>query len=239
METIELFDPSLFQAQRADHSINPARHLLRLLLPQTGFEIHGQQSASRAQVECYIGTKFADEYGAELYHFLPRLLTMQCRGRLSAAVGVNAAGNGSLFIEQYMDQSIEQILSEDLGRAIARDEVVEIGNLVASHRGASQLLFVVLASALYHAGYRWVVFTATRQVARIFAKLHCATIDLGAADPQRLGSAIERWGNYYHAEPHVLAVDLAVAIECGRDNLAQNVVLRLYDKCAKQLSAQL
>ncbi len=144
--------------------------LLRLMLPVPGFRWHTGGSAERAEVENYIASKFRQEYAAELSSFAPLLLSMHCKNELSAAVGIRPASSAPLFVEQYLDKPIEDCIKTADGSVIQRDEIVEIGNLVATRRGASQLLFIVLGSLMYEAGYRWLVFSATSQVERMTRK---------------------------------------------------------------------
>lgn len=65
-----------------------------------------------------------------------------------------------VFLEQCLDASVEAELETICKENIRREKVVEIGNLVGTSRGASRLMFIVLASVLGQVGFEWMVFTA-------------------------------------------------------------------------------
>lgn len=119
-------------------------------------------STRRGEVEDFIREIFARHYGARVTAFAPNLLMLQQRGRIVAATGWRSAQHEPLFLERYLDQPIEQVLSQMAGQPVARKRVVEVGNLAADIPGGSPQVIVALASELDRRGYDWVVFTATR-----------------------------------------------------------------------------
>jgi len=189
--------------------------LLRLMLPIPGFRWHSSVSAERTEVEDYIASKFRQEYAAELSSFAPLLLSMHCKNELSAAVGIRPASSGPLFVEQYLDKPIEHCIKATDSSAIQRDEIVEIGNLVTTRRGASQLLFIVLGSLMYEAGYRWLVFSAS--------------------DPGRLGDHAGEWGSYYETSPKVIVGDIRVAYEKAQNSRLLRMALTFYRPLLRRL----
>jgi len=190
-------------------SFPPAsRALQRLLRLKPVFAIHGARSEWRPALEAYVGQQFERAYGAKISEFLPDLISMQCNDHFSAVAGIRAARDGRLFVEQYIDDPIEQRLSRVTGTPVRRSAVVEIGNLSATHRGATLLFFVLQAAVLHAAGYEWAVFCATGQVGKITSKLNIAMHELAAADPARLGPAADSWGRYYDTRPTVIAADV-------------------------------
>ena len=61
---------------------------------------------------------------------------------------IRGAASEALFLEHYLDTSVQQAILSNAGRAMFspdRDRIVEIGNLASIDRHASRRLFIVLA----------------------------------------------------------------------------------------------
>lgn len=159
----------------------------------------------------YIADVFKNRYGANLQHFLPIFLQMTRGEDIFGAVGVRKAEHSSLFLEQYLTKPSEQVVSEFFSKPVCRSQIVEIGNLVATRRGSSYLLFVVLAHVLHTAGFQWMLFTATQQVEQIILKMRFSPVTLCAADPHCIEDVDRQWGSYYHGNPRVMAGNLCAA----------------------------
>lgn len=209
--------------------------LLRMMLPMPVFNWHEEGSSSRARIETYIKDKFRQEYDAEVSTFAPLLLSMHCKKELNAAIGLRPAESSALFIEQYLDASIEESITLDEARPARREEIIEISNLVATRRGASQLLFIVVGSILYQAGYRWLVFNATEKVERITRKFPFPVQVLCAADPQRLGQRAREWGRYYETSPRVIVGDIRLAHEKAMNHRLLKMAVMFYRPVLRKL----
>jgi hypothetical protein len=172
---------------------------------------------ARAVVESYIARRYSRCHGARIAAFMPHLLAATAGDRVAAALGLRPAQTIPLFLETYLDTPIETAVAAHLCQPVERTQVVEIGNLAASNRRAGQLLVALLIAGLRGAGFRWLVFTATRQVRERVAALGLPLHALAAADPARLGDARGAWGRYYDAEPWVMAGDLALGVTLLRD----------------------
>ena len=178
----------------------PARHTtLRL-------ELVHRAHPERAACEQFIAARFQRAHGARVAHFCPHLLGVRdALGRWRAASGYMPAEGNRLFLEQYLDASIEETLTRSRGRIVARDTIVEVGNLAAASAGMARALIPLLARSLHRLGYQWVVFTLTRELRNSFARLGLHPIGLAAADPQRLPDRGVAWGSYYGNDPLVMA----------------------------------
>jgi len=119
--------------------------LHRLLTPYPSLDLHDKNSAGRATVEAYIGQQFNDIYGASIRDFMPLFLSISCRSKPITALGIRPAGDRDLFLEQYLPRPIETFVSKVAGEFVSRREITEIGNLVATQRGGSQLLNFIKA----------------------------------------------------------------------------------------------
>ena len=237
--SVALQRPAIDRPQRADS------HFLRMLRPLPGFALVSEQSQPAYQEACeYIAKRFEREYKARLQHFMPHLMTMHCLKGLSGTVGMRpAVNNGSvkkLYLEHYLSQPVQQEISVAVSQAVTRNKVVEIGNLVASKRGVSQLLFLLMTRTLLEAGYEWVVFTATKTLRNTLDHLSFPYQCLASANPACLPDPERHaWGAYYASDPLVVAARLnAVSDIVARRPLLQQA-LRVYEGAIGHMSHQL
>lgn len=166
--------------------------------------------ARRADTEAFIAQVYRARYGAELTRFLPHLLAFDdVAGRLQAAVGLQCGYEGPLFVEQYLDAPAEAAIADAIGRPVQRDQLVEVGNFGALSAGDARELILHLTHWLHAAGFRWVLFAATRQLRNTFDRLHLATVELAEANASRLLRDPDQWGRYYDAQPKVMFGDIA------------------------------
>ncbi|VAW83618.1 hypothetical protein MNBD_GAMMA16-2050 [hydrothermal vent metagenome] len=212
--------------------------LKKLLLPNPVFELHEQDSLSRTEAEDYIAKHFKKIHGAQVCSFLPTLMTMRCKSVYSAAVGMRSAAQSELFLEQYLDTSVEKAIEKNTHKTVNRNEIVEIGNLVATTKGTSHLMFILIAAALIKTDNKWMVFTATGQVAKILRRLNFKTIILCEAEQSRLEQpeGHDQWGEYYSANPQVLAGDLTQVFDLIHGNRLINYVVKYYWRAIRTLS---
>ncbi|QID16252.1 hypothetical protein G3580_00605 [Nitrogeniibacter mangrovi] len=195
-----------------------AAALMRLLRPTrrrvrarpaaipASYTLHEHRGARRVDAERFIGDCFMDSFGSRVNAFMPRLFTVQhADGTVCGAFGLRS-GRSRLFLEQYLDEPIEVVLSRAAGRPVRRDSIVEVGHFSGTFPGALRAMIALLTERLYHEGFDWVVFTGTVGLRNAFGRLGLAPIDICAADAERL-PADQRaaWGRYYAHAPHVLA----------------------------------
>jgi len=165
----------------------------------------------RVDIERFIAQVYRARHGAELTAFLPHLLTWRnAAGGVQAAVGMRCGSEGRLFVEQYLDVPAEVAIATATGRNVARDRLVEVGNFGAQSAGDTRELILHLTHALHAAGFRWVVFTATRQLRNAFERMHMFPIALAEARASRLDAADGNdWGRYYDCRPTLVCGEIA------------------------------
>ena len=188
------------------------RKLFKPRSPDLGISHIDNCSIRRSEVESFIRGIFARHYGAEVTSFAPNLLLLEDRERIVAAAGWRDAGKDALFLERYLDMPIEQAMAQLANQSVARDYIVEVGNLAADKPGSSLQLILALASHLDLLGYEWVVFTATQELIGIFARLGLPLLALSKADPACLGEDAHAWGCYYDTRPIVVAGRIRLAL---------------------------
>ena len=170
----------------------------------------GIDDARRADTEAFIAQVYRARYGAELTRFLPHLLAFRnAAGGLQAAVGLRSGNEGALFVEQYLDVPAEAAIARVIGGPVMRDQLVEVGNFGAQTAGDARELILHLTCWLHAAGFRWVLFAATRQLRNAFDRLHLATVELADANASRLTDDDNHWGRYYDTQPKLMFGDIA------------------------------
>ena len=188
-------------------------HKLSQKLPPVSTTHLTTESPRRAEAEQFVQAVFSDRYDARVSVFAPRLLMLEQDGRTIAVAGWRGADAEPLFLENYLDAPIETILRTQTGQDLARERIVEVGNLASEKPGGSLQVILNLARHLDESGYEWVVFTATQELIGIFTKLGLPLLALAKADPARLGRAADDWGSYYDAAPVVVAGRIRIALE--------------------------
>lgn len=167
-----------------------------------------QGAADRAEVEQFIRNIFYQACGARVRFFLPTLMSLRdLDGKLIAACGIRNAGTAPLFLENYTDKPVEQLISEQEGSIVLRSDIVEIGNYSVSEMGLSRLLICAIFDQLHATSKQWAVFTAIQLVRNalikqnIFPKILCDA-NLNRLPPEEQ----DEWGSYYEQKPQVMAI---------------------------------
>ena len=184
-----------------------SRALRRLLGTRSAFALHADDSARRPELQAYITRCFDRAYGARVTDFAPHLLELSCAGHINGVAGIRPASHSRLFLEQYVDESVEDLATREFGR-VERHEIVELGNLAALRPGACQLINIMLAATLHGAGFRHAGLVSTAKLEGVIRKQGFAVRSVTRADSARLGSAAAAWGSYYKTFPNILFVDL-------------------------------
>lgn len=203
------------------------------------FALQTITSPTRPAVETYIHERFAQVHGAEVTHFLPNIISLCCGDDYSAAVGLAQASSGKLFAEQYLSAPVEQLLSAELGLQVERHEIVEIGNLVSTWKGSSLLLFIVIGEVLERLGHHYVLFTGTREVKALLARLRYSPVILADADPSLLPDGGASWGTYYNNQPQVMLGDNRPALAAARKNPMYRATVAAINHAIDKICVQL
>lgn len=169
------------------------------------------RAAERAELERFIAERFREAYGACVSHFCEHLVGARAAGDWQAAAGYTPAGSTRLFLEQYLDAPIEALLSRASARRVERDRIAEVGNLAAAP-GIVRSLIPAIGAYLHGLGYRWVVFTATRELHNAFRRLHLEPLVLAPAEASRLPDGGSAWGTYYAHAPRVMGGPIAACL---------------------------
>lgn len=164
----------------------------------------------RFKAEQFIHKRFNIEYDADIRHYMPHLVRLRTHtGEMVAVVGYRDAGKHRLFLEHYLDEPIEAVVSRALRQKVTRADIVEVGNLADAHPGGARAAITALTAYLYGAGFRWVVFTGVAKLRNAFHRLGLEPVPIVRADPDKLDASERRlWGRYYDTKPLIMAGDI-------------------------------
>lgn len=231
-----------------DHTLNlpienhvkkpQSRLFQRLISCQPSFALYFKGSSKRKEVEQYIHDKYQNTYHAELNQYMPCLLSMESGNSFNSTLGIRSAKNEVLFVEQYTQQAIEELMLAHCNISTNRDKIVEIGNLAAVKQGSSQLLLVIMVAFLYRSGYHWATASATDDVQKITDKLGFTTYKLCKANPDKLEGDAEQWGSYYETKPYVIVGDLRDSYKRLQQHRLFSLALSYFDKNITAISAE-
>ncbi|MDE2118520.1 MAG: thermostable hemolysin [Betaproteobacteria bacterium] len=174
------------------------------------FGVHFSQpdADNRAEIERFISDVFLQAYGARIRRFKPCLMSLRDRNnKLIAACGFRSAALERLFLENYLDQPIEAVLSARVGFPVKRSDIVEVGNLSVTKPGMARYLISAIVTQLHATSKQWAVFTAVPLLRNAFIKMKLKPVILGDADKSRLPPEEQaEWGSYYAQKPQIMAI---------------------------------
>ncbi|MCK9504908.1 MAG: thermostable hemolysin [Porticoccaceae bacterium] len=236
--TVVSIENSYRERNHREHRVI-SRSLQKLLIPGPDFRLTTANDSERGEVEAFIAKKFRDHHNARISTFLPALLSIHCGGAYTAALGLNPATQGAMFLEQYLDQPAEQVIAALSHQPISRNSIVEVGNLVSSLNGATALLYLMLLAVVQRSGFQWVIFTATPEVQRSIEKIGFKIASICEANPERLNTDSRQWGSYYDAKPWVTLGYVSESLQSCHQNLMLESVLSLTAPAIAKLADKL
>lgn len=165
-------------------------------------------SADRAELEAFISDNFELAYGAKITRFMPYLMSLRDPdNKLTAVCGLRSAANEPLYLETYLDQSIEARLSACMGFPISRNEIVEVGNFSVAEAGAARCLVTEIIQQLHLTSKQWAVFTIIPLISNAFGRMGVKAERLGEAKKECIPLEEQAsWGSYYDQKPQIMAV---------------------------------
>ena len=141
---------------------------------------------SREELESFVRDVFASRHGARVSSFMPTLLAMRNdTGAVCSVAGFRSAADQELFLERYLDSSIEHAVASSSGQQVTRSQIVEVGNLAGLNCRSAMRLVLDLPRILLDRGHRWMVFTATDALRELLTGYRAPLLDLAAATASR------------------------------------------------------
>ncbi|MFT7288185.1 MAG: hypothetical protein ACI87W_002300 [Halieaceae bacterium] len=182
--------------------------------PEVGYTLLcTRQGSTLYERACRLSAReYQRHFNCVLKDFYPAYFCLLKDKRLMAVCGLRS-GEEELFLEQYLDQPLEHMVSERLAEVVARESIVEIGGFALRNKDVAMLFMASMAPAFWKLGYTHAVCTATLPVRRCLRSLGIHSTSLAKADPARLRAADTDWGNYYAMRPAVVCGSLASTLE--------------------------
>lgn len=183
---------------------NPIQNITRDKSQFVSLLHHSSDQSSHA-VKDFIKTNFKSHYGADIHEFMPNLVSILNRDKkVRAVVGYRSAENSELFLEQYLNKSIDTYISDHCGSRVPRSEIVEVGNLACAANGYARLAIIRATELFFQSGFKWVSFTATQGLYNSFLRLGLTPHTITHADINRVDNSKNYWGTYYDNQPNVM-----------------------------------
>ena len=171
----------------------------------------GRGDPGRAELEAFVNAAFARKHGARVRSFMPTLLVSRDANGPAGVIGFRGAEDEPLYLEQYLEAPVEQVLAHYLGHPVSRARIVEVGHLASRNCTGAARMAAALPRYLLKRNYEWIVFTGTRTVQGILRRLGAPLHELACATAECVATARDDWGGYYRNDPRVYAGSLADA----------------------------
>jgi len=183
------------------------------------FDAIHSNSPEYGQVTTFVHEVFKRTYGANVRSFMSDFVRVRDRhGVMKAVMGYRSAESGPLYLENYLDEPIEVMVSRYMGIPVKRSEIVEVGNLAEASPGDARMAIIGATAFLHAAGFKWVAFTGVTRLRNAFVRLGLSPKQLIEVDERRLSAEeMEQWGSYYAGDPVVCFG----SIQEGHDNLQE------------------
>ncbi len=161
----------------------------------------------------HVSLRYQEAFFAELKFFMPAYLTLISNDTIISVCGFRIAEEEPLFLEQYLEDEAQNLVSRVFQCDIKRSNLVEFGHLASFAKGKSALHFYLIAQMLVELGFEWCIFTATDPLHAMMARLGLEPHVIAHADPNKVPDAQSTWGSYYDHQPRVLAGNLVKGLE--------------------------
>ncbi|MFO6423146.1 thermostable hemolysin [Motilimonas sp. KMU-193] len=179
--------------------------------PEIGhFSLHIIEPSSDLwqRVTNHVALRYKAAFAAELTSFMPAYLTL-CQGEQIVCVcGFRIASNEPLFLEQYLPQEAQLLITKAFHCDVKRSHLIEFGHLASFATGMSSLHFYLMAQMLVDLGYEWCIFTATDPLHAMMRRLGLQPHLIAQAEQSKIPNATTIWGSYYEYQPKVMAGSL-------------------------------
>lgn len=188
---------------------NPRRSITNISTTTGQIKMLTATSIQRPVAEAFIQAIFKQHHNAEIQSFLPLMLgVFNPEGQITAAVGYRCAARESLYLENYLDQGIDTLVSDFIGHPVPREQIVEVGNLASLQPASCKALFKYLVQHLHQQGIQWISCTGTAVLRIVFRRLGIKAQPMHEADQNRLGDEQFLWGSYYDNDPQIMLINV-------------------------------
>lgn len=172
---------------------------------QNGVRLVDRQDAAYDQVCQFVHDQYKLHFDCDLRHYMPSHLVLFEEDRIMAVAGIRAANTESLFLEQYLDESIEESILAKMHQVMDRSKIVEVGGFAARDHLSALKLMLQLSRQLDEMGFEMLVCAANRPIQKCLKLSGFTWKILGEVRPERVDHSANHWGKYYQSRPSLLA----------------------------------
>jgi hypothetical protein len=192
MQQTELTTPATPMVQR------------RTTLLRNAFSMVENDSEERASLEARIRSGFGMHFDACIEGFMPRFAHYRHASGATGVIGIRCAADEPLFLESYLNTSVERVIADATGTRVRRDRIAEVGQFVVDDRDIVTSFFRDLVPFLVDNGYDWVCFTGTDRIRALLSRVGFHGLPVVRAEAARARTTGDRWGRYYDFDPVVI-----------------------------------
>lgn len=168
------------------------------------FSVVEPDSAERASLEARIRSGFGMHFDACIEGFMPRFAHYRHASGATGVIGIRCAADEPLFLESYLNASVESVIADATGAHVDRHRIAEVGQFVVDDRDIVTSFFRDLVPFLVENGYDWVCFTGTDRIRALLARVGFRGLPVARAEATRVRDTGDRWGRYYEFDPVVI-----------------------------------
>ncbi|MFE0510523.1 thermostable hemolysin [Streptomyces sp. NPDC058964] len=121
-----------------------------------------------------------------------------------ACAGLSFPEQDGILLERYLDAPVEKIIADELGSPVAREQILQIGNIASVRASAGGEIIKALPLVMACLGRPYAVMTMTGRLAMLMQRLGVVFHPLVDASRDRLTpEEAAQWGSYYDTRPVV------------------------------------
>ena len=133
--------------------------------------VEQSETPERRSLEHFIQEKYQQVHQATVSSFSSTLFAGYHGAEMQVVIGMQHLNQFNAFLEQYLDEPVENILSKLSQTRVSRDKVVEIGNLAALDMDKAKLMVAFLVFHLSQQHIEWAVCTGTTAVRYVLQQM--------------------------------------------------------------------
>lgn len=168
------------------------------------FTVVESGSGRRRALEARVRSGFGTHFGACIAAFMPQLALYTHHDGGTGIIGFRRASDEPLFLENYLEGTIEREIEAAAGHPVDRGRIAEVGQFVVDNRDIAGAFFRDLVPFLLSQQFDWVCFTGTDRIRAILARAGLHGLPVAAASPENVRPTEDRWGTYYDYDPVVV-----------------------------------
>jgi hypothetical protein len=169
----------------------------------------GKDHPQRKELERFIAENYKKMHQAEISYFADNLFGCHDGEQFMASLGITfLVDRHHGFIEEYLDEPAEQAIAKIYKQPIAREQIVELGNLSSVVPGSTRRVIEKISPELKKRNVNWAIFAINVPVLNAFHKAGLEPKFICEAKHAKLKDQKTNWGSYYETKPGVYCIEV-------------------------------